>query len=106
MSRMKSLRCGGIGVCKLTRRLSLRGHGGRGRCRLYGVSSVRRRAFLFLAPVLIALAAVVWIALTTSGPRLVAELPVSDVISGLLAIQVLILVAERLAVGSPDGTFG
>ena len=60
----------------------------------------RRRAVLFLTPVLIALAAAVWIALTTSGPRLIAELVASEVIWGLLVLQGLFLVWRLLAVGS------
>ena len=60
----------------------------------------RRRAVLFLAPVLVAVAAAGWIALTTSTARLVAELLDSGVIWGLLAFQGLLLVWRLLAVGS------
>ena len=41
-----------------------------------------------------------WIVLTTSGPRLVAELIDSDVIWALLALQGIFLVWRLLAVGS------
>ena len=60
----------------------------------------RRRAFLFLAPVVIVVAVAVFIGSTTSGPRLVAELLASEVIWSLLAAQVLFLVWRLLAVGS------
>ena len=60
----------------------------------------RRRAILFLTPVLIALAVGFWIVLTTSMPRLVGELLASEVIWGLIAIQVLFLIWRLLAVGS------
>ena len=60
----------------------------------------RRRAILFLAPVIIALAAAVWVVLTTSSARLVAELLDSGVIWGLIAFQGLLLVWRLLAVGS------
>ena len=60
----------------------------------------RRRAILFLTPVVVALAVAVWIVLTTSGPRLIAELVASEVIWGLLIVQGLFLVWRLLAVGS------
>ncbi len=60
----------------------------------------RRGAVLFLTPVVIAVAVGLWIVLTTSSPRLVAELLASEVIWGLLAIQVLFLVWRLLAVGT------
>jgi len=60
----------------------------------------RRRAIVFLAPVVIVLIVVAWIVLTTSAPRLVAELLASEVIWGLLAIQGLFLVWRLVAVGS------
>ncbi len=60
----------------------------------------RRRAILFLAPVLVALVAGIWIFLTTSAPRLVAELLATEVIWGLITLQVLFLVWRLLAVGS------
>ena len=49
---------------------------------------------------LVALAAAIWIGLTTSGPRLAGELISSDVIWGLLAAQGLFLVWRLAAVGS------
>jgi LCP family protein required for cell wall assembly len=64
------------------------------------VAGRRRLAALFLAPTIVALLAVLWIALTTSGPRLVAELIDSDVIWALLALQGIFLVWRLLAVGS------
>ena len=60
----------------------------------------RRRALLFLAPVVIVVAVAVFIGSTISGPRLVAELLASEVIWSLLAAQVLFLVWRVLAVGS------
>src|SRR4029079_220308 len=60
----------------------------------------RRRAIVFLAPVFIVLIVGAWIVLTTSAPRLVAELLASEVIWGLLAIQGLFLVWRLVAVGS------
>ncbi len=64
------------------------------------VAGRRRRALLFLSPLLVALAAGVWIGLTTSGPRLAASLLSSEVIWGLIAAQGLFLVWRLLAVGS------
>jgi LCP family protein required for cell wall assembly len=64
------------------------------------VAGRRRLAALFLAPTIVALVAVLWIVLTTSGPRLVAELIDSDVIWALLALQGIFLVWRLLAVGS------
>jgi len=60
----------------------------------------RRGAILFLTPVLIAVAVGIWVVLTTSAPRLIAELLASEVIWGLLALQALFLVWRLLAVGS------
>ena len=60
----------------------------------------RRGAIMFLTPVVIAVAGGLWIVLTTSSPRLVAELLASEVIWGLLAIQALFLVWRLLAVGT------
>ena len=60
----------------------------------------RRRALLFLTPVLVALAVAAWIVLTTSAPRLIAELVASEVIWGLLIVQGLFLAWRLLAVGS------
>ena len=60
----------------------------------------RRRALLFLGPVIVGIAVAIVIFLTTSGPRLVAELLASEVIWSLLAAQVLFLVWRVLAVGS------
>ena len=60
----------------------------------------RRRALLFLTPVVIVIAVAVFIVLTTSGPRLVAELLASEVIWSLLAAQALFLAWRVLAVGS------
>jgi hypothetical protein len=59
-----------------------------------------RRAILFLTPVIVAIAVAVWIVLTTSMPRLVAELLGSEVIWGLIALQILFLLWRLLAVGS------
>ena len=59
-----------------------------------------RRALLFLAPVVIAAAVAVFVGLTTSGPRLVAELLASQVIWALLAAQAVFLLWRLLAVGS------
>ena len=64
------------------------------------VAGRRRLGALFLAPTIVALVAVLWIVLTTSGPRLVAELIDSDVIWALLALQGIFLVWRLLAVGS------
>ena len=64
------------------------------------VAGRRRRAIIFLTPVVIALVVGIWIVLTTSAPRLVAELVGSEVIWGLLAIQVVFLLWRLVAVGS------
>jgi LCP family protein required for cell wall assembly len=64
------------------------------------VAGRTKRALLFLAPVLVAIAVGVWIVLTTSMPRLVAELLASEVIWALIAIQALFLLWRLLAVGS------
>jgi hypothetical protein len=59
-----------------------------------------RRAILFLTPLLVALVAGIWIALTTSTPRLVASLLGSEVLWGLIAAQGMFLLWRLLAVGS------
>jgi LCP family protein required for cell wall assembly len=59
-----------------------------------------QRALLFLAPILLAVLAAVVIVLTTSTPKLGAELLQSDVIWGLLVFQGLLLIWRLLAVGS------
>jgi len=64
------------------------------------VAGRRRRAVVFLTPVLIALAVGIWIVVTTSGPRLVAELLASEVIWGLLAIQAIFFAWRLIAVAS------
>jgi len=64
------------------------------------VAGRRRRALVFLAPVLVAVAAAAWIVLTTPGPRLVAELVAAEVIWALLLLQGLFLVWRIVAVGS------
>jgi len=64
------------------------------------VAGRRKLAALFLAPVVVALVVALWIAATTSSPRLVAELVDSDVIWALLAIQGVLLIWRLLAVGS------
>ena len=64
------------------------------------VAGRRRRALLFLSPLLVALVLAVWVGLTTSGPRLAATLISSEVIWGLLAAQGLFLLWRLLAVGS------
>ena len=64
------------------------------------VAGRRLRAAVFLTPVVLAVVAALWIVLTTSAPRLVAELLASEVIWGLLALQGLFLVWRLLAVGS------
>jgi polyisoprenyl-teichoic acid--peptidoglycan teichoic acid transferase len=60
----------------------------------------RQRALLFLAPVLLALVAAVVIVVSTSAPKLGAELIQSEVIWGLLIFQGLLLVWRLLAVGA------
>lgn len=64
------------------------------------VAGRRNRGLLFLTPILIALAAAVFIVLTTSPARLGASLLESDVIWGLLAFQGFLLLWRLLAVGS------
>ena len=64
------------------------------------VAGRRRGALLFLSPLLVALAAGVWIGLTTSGPRLAASLLSAEVIWGLIAAQGLFLLWRLAAVGS------
>ncbi len=64
------------------------------------VAGRRRLGLLFLAPVLVAAVAALWIVLTTSGPRLIGELLASEVIWALLAVQGLFLLWRLLAVGS------
>ena len=60
----------------------------------------RRRALLFLAPILIALVAAVIIAITSSPARLAASLVESEVLWALLAFQAFLLIWRILAVGS------
>ena len=64
------------------------------------VAGRRRAALVFLSPLLVAIAAGVWIGLTTSGPRLAASLLSSEVIWGLIAAQVAFLLWRLAAVGS------
>jgi LCP family protein required for cell wall assembly len=64
------------------------------------VAGRRARALLFLAPTFLLVLAAIWIRVTTSSPRLVAELLASEVIWGLLAVQGLFLIWRLLAVGS------
>ncbi len=64
------------------------------------VAGRRRRAVLFLAPMLIALAAAIFIAVTTSPARLAASLVESEVLWTLLAFEGLLLVWRLLAVSS------
>ena len=58
------------------------------------------RGLVFLVPVVLAVVAALTVVLTTSAPRLVAELLGSEVIWGLLAFQGLFLLWRLLAVGS------
>ena len=60
----------------------------------------RGRALLFVSPLLVMLAAAVWVLATTSGPRLAATLLSAEVIWGLLAAQALLLASRLIAVGS------
>ena len=60
----------------------------------------RRRAALFLIPVAVAAVAAIIVGLTTSGPRLVAELLAEEVIWSLIIAQGLFLVWRLLAVVS------
>ena len=60
----------------------------------------RRRALLFLSPVIIALGALVFVVATTSSARLGASLLDTQVIWALLALQGLLLVWRLLAVAS------
>jgi polyisoprenyl-teichoic acid--peptidoglycan teichoic acid transferase len=64
------------------------------------VAGRRLRGFVFLTPVVLAVVAALGVVLTTSAPRLVAELLASEVIWGLLAFQALFLLWRLLAVGS------
>ncbi|MFL5710182.1 MAG: LCP family protein [Chloroflexota bacterium] len=64
------------------------------------VAGRRGRAIILLTPVVVALAIGAWILITTSAPRLVAELLASEVIWGLLAIQGLFLIWRLVAVAS------
>ena len=64
------------------------------------VAGRRLLGAIFLTPTILALLAAVYIALTTSGPRLVATLLESEVIWGLLAFQGVLLVWRLLAVAS------
>jgi len=60
----------------------------------------RLRAILFVSPLLVMAVAAIWIAATTSAPRLAASLLSSGVIWGLLAAQGLLLASRLIAVGS------
>lgn len=60
----------------------------------------RRRAILFVSPLLLGIATATWIVATTSGPRLAASLLSNEVIWGLLAAQGLLLASRLIAVGS------
>ncbi len=60
----------------------------------------RRRALLFVSPLLVLVATALWMVATTSGPRLAASLLSEGVIWGLLAAQGLLLASRLIAVGS------
>jgi LCP family protein required for cell wall assembly len=60
----------------------------------------RKRAALFVAPLVVGLLTAGWIVATTSGPRLAASLLSNEVIWGLLAGQALLLVSRLIAVSS------
>jgi LCP family protein required for cell wall assembly len=60
----------------------------------------RRRAILFISPLLVGLVTAAWIIGTTSAPRIAASLVSNDVILGLLAAQGLLLASRLIAVGS------
>ncbi len=64
------------------------------------VAGRRRRAILFVSPLLLGMATGAWIVATTSAPRLAASLLSNEVILGLLAAQGLLLVSRLIAVGS------
>ncbi len=64
------------------------------------VAGRRLLGVIFLTPTILALAVAVYLALTTSGPRLVATLLESEVIWGLLAFQGVLLVWRLIAVAS------
>src|SRR6476469_5051429 len=64
------------------------------------VAGRRLLGAVFLTPTILALLAAVYIALTTSGPRLVATLLHSEVIWALLAFQGGLLLWRLRAVGS------
>ena len=64
------------------------------------VAGRRLLGAIFLTPTILALLAAAYIAMTTSGPRLVATLLESEVIWGLLAFQGGLLLWRLLAVGS------
>ena len=64
------------------------------------VAGRRLLGAIFLTPTILALLAAVYIAVTTSGPRLVATLLESEVIWGLLAFQGVLLVWRLIAVAS------
>ena len=64
------------------------------------VAGRRLRALLFVSPLLVMAAAVLWIVATTSPARLAASLLSAEVIWGLLAGQALLLAARLIAVGS------
>ena len=58
------------------------------------------RALLFVSPLVVMVAVAVWMAATTSGPRLAASLLSAEVMWGLLAAQGLLLASRLFAVGS------
>ncbi len=64
------------------------------------VAGRRRRAILFVSPLLVGIVTGAWIVATTSAPRLAASLLSNEVIWGLLAAQGLLLASRLIAVGS------
>jgi LCP family protein required for cell wall assembly len=60
----------------------------------------RGRALLFVSPLLVMIATVLWLVATTSTPRLAASLLSAEVIWGLLAAQALLLASRLIAVAS------
>ena len=64
------------------------------------VAGRRRRALLLVAPLVVMGAAAIWVAATTSAPRLAATLLSIEVIWGLFVAQGLLLASRLIAVGS------
>jgi LCP family protein required for cell wall assembly len=64
------------------------------------VAGRRRRALLFVSPLLVGLVTAGWIVATTSTARLAASLLSNEVILGLLVAQALLLASRLIAVGS------